>query len=61
MNQDQKQPKESQPSATPVKENEENIHISQPHIQRAEGPFEHSGETSGWTKEEREEKEQQSE
>lgn len=38
---------------------EENVQISQPHIDRPEGPFEHSGETSNWTKEEREEKEQQ--
>jgi hypothetical protein len=38
---------------------EENVQISQPHVERAEGPFEHSGETSGWTEEERKEKEEQ--
>jgi hypothetical protein len=37
----------------------EDVQISQPKIDRPEGPFEHSGETSNWTKEEREEKEQQ--
>lgn len=37
----------------------ENVQISQPKIDRPEGPFEHSGETFNWTKEEREEKEQQ--
>ena len=41
------------------REGGEQVHISQPHTERAEGQFEHSGETSGWTKEEREEKEQQ--
>lgn len=40
------------------KEGNEKVQISHPHIERAEGPFEHSGETSGWTKEEKEEKEQ---
>ena len=39
--------------------NQDQVQISQPRIERAEGPFEHSGETSGWTKEEAEEKEQQ--
>jgi hypothetical protein len=34
-------------------------HISPPHNDRPEGPFEHSGETSGWTKEEEEEAEMQ--
>ncbi|HUC80927.1 MAG TPA: hypothetical protein VMR70_08425 [Flavisolibacter sp.] len=38
---------------------EENVQISQPRIDRPEGPFEHSGETFNWTKEEREEKEKQ--
>jgi hypothetical protein len=33
------------------------VQISPPHIERAEGPFKHSGETSGWTKEEMIEKE----
>lgn len=32
--------------------------ISLPKIDRPQGPFEHSGETSRWTKEEKEEKEQ---
>ncbi|MBB1284386.1 hypothetical protein HRH25_08385 [Flavisolibacter sp. BT320] len=40
------------------KEGSESVQISQPHNERAEGPFPHSGETSGWTKEEKEEKEQ---
>ena len=30
--------------------------ISLPRIDRPEGPFEHSGEVAGWTKEEKEEK-----
>lgn len=33
--------------------------ISLPRIDRPEGPFEHSGETAGWTKEEKEEKTEQ--
>lgn len=41
------------------KASEENVQISQPHVERAEGPFEHSGETSGWTEEERKEKEEE--
>ena len=39
----------------------DNVQISQPKIDRPEGPFEHSGETFNWTKEEKEEKEQQNE
>jgi hypothetical protein len=39
------------------KEQKEDVQISPPHIERAEGPFKHSGETSGWTKEEMIEKE----
>lgn len=35
------------------------IQISPPKTERAEGPFEHSGETSGWTEEEKAEKEEQ--
>lgn len=50
---------DNQQQTTPKQEGGEQVHISQPHIERAEGPFEHSGETSGWTKEEKEEKEQQ--
>jgi hypothetical protein len=38
---------------------QEDIQVSQPHVERAEGPFEHSGETSGWTEEERKEKQDQ--
>lgn len=38
---------------------DENVQISQPQIERAEGPFEHSGETSGWTEEEKQEAEEQ--
>lgn len=37
---------------------EENVQISQPAVERAEGPFEHSGETSGWTEEEKVEAEE---
>ena len=41
--------------------NQEKAEISLPKIDRPEGPFEHSGETAGWTKEEKEEKAEQSE
>lgn len=51
---------------TPGRENDtpeaegENVQISQPRTERAEGPFEHSGETARWTKaEEAEAREQQ--
>jgi hypothetical protein len=37
--------------------NSESTTISLPRIDRPEGPFEHSGETARWTKEEKEEKE----
>jgi hypothetical protein len=37
----------------------EDVQISQPKIDRQEGPFEHSGETSGWTKAEEAEKTEQ--
>ena len=37
----------------------EDVQISLPHTDRPEGPFEHSGETSGWTKEEEAEKNEQ--
>ena len=36
----------------------EGVQISLPQIDRPEGPFEHSGETANWTKEEKEEQEQ---
>ena len=39
----------------------ENVQISQPKVERAEGPFEHSGETSGWTEEEKDEKKEEEE
>lgn len=48
----------SQQQPAQKKEGNESVQISQPHNERAEGPFPHSGETSGWTKEEKEEKEQ---
>jgi hypothetical protein len=38
---------------------DENVKISMPHIDRPEGPFEHSGETFNWTEEEKVEKTQQ--
>lgn len=37
----------------------EDVQISLPKTDRPEGPFEHSGETSGWTKEEEGEKKDQ--
>jgi hypothetical protein len=37
----------------------EDVQISPPHTDRPEGPFEHSGETSGWTREEEAEKKEQ--
>ncbi|RYF81134.1 MAG: hypothetical protein EON98_12735 [Chitinophagaceae bacterium] len=42
-------------------ENQDDVQISLPRIERPEGPFEHSGETSNWTKEEKEEKQQDQE
>lgn len=36
---------------------QEDVQISPPRIDRPDGPFEHSGETFNWTKEEKEEKE----
>ncbi|HEV7330410.1 MAG TPA: hypothetical protein VGN63_05165 [Flavisolibacter sp.] len=53
------QDNKQQQQSTQNTEGGEQVKISQPHIDRPEGPFEHSGETSGWTKEEAEEKEQQ--
>ena len=38
---------------------QDDVKISLPKIDRPEGPFEHSGETSGWTKEEAAEKKDQ--
>jgi len=40
---------------------EEHVQISPPKVERAEGPFEHSGETSGWTEEEKVEAEEKEE
>jgi hypothetical protein len=40
---------------------QEDVQISLPKIDRPEGPFEHSGETSGWTKEEAAERKEQKE
>ncbi|MDQ3277688.1 MAG: hypothetical protein M3Q06_05150 [Bacteroidota bacterium] len=55
MNTEHKQTQANQ--QTPAgQESGEQVQISQPQVERAEGPFEHSGETSGWTKEEEEEK-----
>ena len=61
MNKEQQPMQDNNKQQQPLqnKEGGEQVHISQPHIERAEGPFEHSGETSGWTKEEKEEKEQE--
>ena len=59
---DQKQSGENVPQKNPAPQNsasEENVQVSQPHTDRAEGPFVHSGETSGWTEEERKEKQEQ--
>lgn len=38
---------------------QEDVQISLPKTERPEGPFQHSGETSGWTKEEEAEKQEQ--
>jgi hypothetical protein len=35
---------------------QEDVQVSLPRIDRPEGPFEHSGETAGWTAEEEREK-----
>jgi hypothetical protein len=43
------------------KNSQEHVQISQPKVERAEGPFEHSGETSGWTEEEKVEVEEKEE
>lgn len=59
MNTERQQTQDNSQQANQGKESSENIHISQPQVERAEGPFEHSGETSGWTQEEKEEKEEQ--
>ena len=61
MHTEQQPTQDNKGQQQPAQNNEggKEAHISQPHIERAEGPFEHSGETSGWTKEEKEEKEQQ--
>jgi hypothetical protein len=40
---------------------QEHVQISPPKVERAEGPFEHSGETSGWTEEEKVEAEEKEE
>ena len=37
-------------------ETQKSTEISLPRIDRPEGPFQHSGEVAGWTKEEKEEK-----
>ncbi len=37
---------------------QKNSEISLPNIERPVGPFEHSGETAGWTKEEEKEAQQ---
>jgi hypothetical protein len=49
----------SQTTGTKQDTQKEEVQISLPQIDRPEGPFEHSGETSGWTKEEEAEKEQE--
>lgn len=51
-NQTQGESKEQQASG-------EDIQISLPHIDRVEGPFEHSGDVAGPTEEEKIEKEEQ--
>lgn len=57
--QQQNQPGKEADQKTPGEQNQktsgENIEISKPHNERPSGPFEHSGETAGWTKEEKEE------
>ena len=50
---------QKQPESTSQENNtQENVPISQPNIDRPEGPFKHSGETSRWTEEERKEAEE---
>jgi hypothetical protein len=56
MNTQQHQPgneqQKNQPAGT---EQNEDLKVSTPKNDRPEGPFEHSGEVAGWTKEEEEE------
>jgi hypothetical protein len=54
--QDKNQQPQQSPGESNGNKNQEKKDISLPRIERAEGPFEHSGEVAGWTKEEREEK-----
>lgn len=50
--------KQQQPAGASRNEDasQENVQISLPHNDRPEGPFEHSGETAGWTHAEEAEK-----
>ena len=58
QNQPGKQNQEQQTTGT-QQDNTNKENISLPRIDRPEGPFEHSGEVAGWTKEEKEEKQDQ--
>jgi hypothetical protein len=54
--QDQNQQTQQSPGKAKGEQSQDKKDISLPRIDRPEGPFEHSGEVAGWTKEEREEK-----
>lgn len=43
---------QTQDSSANTGAGQEEVQVSLPQNDRPEGPFEHSGETSGWTKEE---------
>jgi hypothetical protein len=62
MNTQQNQPgNEQQKGQSAEAGQDENIQVSVPKNDRPEGPFEHSGEVAGWTKEEQEEVSQEPE
>ena len=46
---------ESRPQEETANTGSENVQISAPRNDRPEGPFEHSGETAGWTEAEEQE------
>lgn len=62
MNTQQNQPGKDQQTPQPAgAEQNEDVKVSTPQNDRPEGPFEHSGEVAGWTKEEQEEVKEQAE
>lgn len=54
--QDKNQQSQQSTGETKGNQGQDKKDISLPKIDRPEGPFEHSGEVAGWTKEEKEEK-----